>query len=386
MSGIVERIALPDRDAFDIPVDVSYLNAAAYGPLSKVTLAAGARALNARAAAWSFDKAAAAADIERARGSAASLIGANAQDLALVTSVSHAAAIAASTLPATRGARVLRLAGEHPSNVLPWVAMISKGCVEEIVTEPENGDWTSAVLEAIERPGAAPLAVAAFGPYHWSDGARLDLDRAIPAARRHGGAVFIDATHAVGVDPVDVQRHRPEFVAFPLFKWLMGPYGMAFLYADPSCQQGEPSDRSATNSLLTPELAWGGFAVGARRYDRGERDDPVSAALAAAALGQAVSWQTQEMVARVQSVGSALAAAAEQAGATLLPKKFRTPHVLGLRFNEAGVRAAELVKMLSARGVIVSERRGVVRVAPHVYNDATDVERFAAALKDALRT
>lgn len=386
MNAVVERAALPGRDAFDIPTGVSYLNAAAYGPLSRATLAAASHALSSRAAPWSFDKAAAAADIERARALAGSLIGADARDLALVTSVSHAAAIAASTLLAVRGARVVRLAGEHPSNVLPWVAMAARGCVEEIVTEPANGDWTSAVLEAIERPGAAPLAVAAFGPYHWSDGARLDLDRVIPAVRKQGGAVFIDATHAVGVDPIDVRRHRPEFLAFPLFKWLMGPYGMAFLYADPRCQQGEPSDRSATNSVLTAELAWGGFAPGARRYDRGERDDPVSAALAAAALSQAVSWNTPEMASRVRSIGNALAAAAEQVGAGLRPEKFRAPHVLGLRFNTPGVRAGELVKSLAAQGVMVSERRGVVRVAAHLYNDAADVERFAMALRVALRT
>lgn len=376
---------LPQRSAFNLPADICYLNAAAYGPLSSATLEAGVQAMNARAAAWHFDKASAATDIERARECAATLIGAQPRDLALVTSVSHAAAIAAAALPAPKNARVLRLAGEHPSNVLPWAGMISRGCVEEIVPEPADGDWTSAVLEAIDRPGAAPLAVAAFGPYHWSDGARLHFDRVIPAVRRLGGAVFIDATHVAGVDPMNVAQYRPDFVAFPLFKWLMGPYGMAFLYADPARQQGEPTDRSATNSLLTPDLAWDGFAKGARRYDRGERDDPVSAAMAASALAQSLSWNVEKIAARVRTLVHALAEAAEHAGATLLPQKNRAPHILGMRFARAG-RAAELVKSLAAQGVIVSERRGVVRVTPHLYNDMSDVERFSSALKGALRT
>lgn len=375
---------LPQRSAFNLPADVSYLNAGAYGPLSNVTLEAGMRAMTARAAPWQFDKAAAVADIERARECAATLIGAQSRDLALVTSVSHGAAIAAATLPAPRGSRVLRLAGEHPSNVLPWVAMTSRGCVEEIVPEPADGDWTSAVLDVTDRPGAAPLAVAAFGPYHWSDGARLDFDPVIPAVRRQGAAVFIDATHVVGVDSMKVAQHRPDFVAFPLFKWLMGPYGMAFLYADPARQAGEPSDRSATNSRLTAELAWGGFAQGARRYDRGERDDPVSAAIAASALAQAVSWNVEEIAARVRVLGEALAEAAEHAGATVLPQKNRAPHILGMRFAQAGC-AAEVVKSLAAQDVSVSERRGIVRVTPHLYNDSSDVERFSSALAGALR-
>jgi selenocysteine lyase/cysteine desulfurase len=374
-----------DRSDFDLPSGTAYLNAGAYGPLSRLTLEAGTRAMMTRVSPVQFDKASAAADIERARASAAALIGARSQDVAVVSSISHAAAIAAATLSAPLGSRVLRLAGEHPSNVLPWVAMTCRGCVEEIVPEPADGDWTSAVLEAIERPGAAPLAVATFAPYHWSDGACLDLDRVIPAVRRKAGAVFIDATHAIGVDPMSVAQHRPDFLAFPLFKWLMGPYGMAFVYVDPEHHGGEPTDRSATNSLLTPELAWKGFAEGARRYDRGERDDPVSAAMAAASLAQIHALSVEAIAARIGPICRALAEVVERAGIELLPSKNRAPHVLGLRFAAAG-RAAEIVKILSARGVIVSERRGVMRITPHLYNDMSDVECFSSALASALRT
>lgn len=374
---------LPRRSEFNLSTAVAYLNAGAYGPLSRTSVDAGTQALRKRAAPWQFDKATAGADIEQAREAAAALIGAQPQDLAVITSVSHGASIAANMLPAEPGTRVLRLAGEHPSNVLPWVRMTARGCIEDIVPEPDNGDWTSAVLTAIDRPGAAPLAAAAFGPYHWSDGARLDLDRVIPAVRKAGGAVFLDATHAVGAEPLDVAAHRPDFVAFPLFKWLMGPYGMAFLYADPARQNGEPLDRSVTNSLLNTDLAWAGFAQGAKRYDRGERDDPVSAAIAASALAQMRSWGVIAVAAHLAPLGKALAEAAEAAGAIVLPEKLRAPHVLGLRFQDAN-RATQVVNTLAAHGVIVSERRGVVRVTPHVYNDSMDVECFAAALKDIL--
>jgi selenocysteine lyase/cysteine desulfurase len=43
------------------------------------------------------------------------------------------------------------------------------------------------------------------------------------------------------------------------------------------------------------------------------------------------------------------------------------------------------VRRLAADGVIVSERSGVVRVAPHVYNDKEDILQFADALGRALR-
>lgn len=60
---------------FDISPEVCYLNAAAYGPLSRSSLEAGNRALALRATPWKFDKASAAADIDRARSHAAAIIG-----------------------------------------------------------------------------------------------------------------------------------------------------------------------------------------------------------------------------------------------------------------------------------------------------------------------
>ncbi len=377
---------LPGRASFGFPPDTSYLDAGAFGPLTFIALEAGMKALRSRTWPSQQDRMVAAADVELARERAATLIGAQAKDVAVVSSVSHAAAIAAAVLPALPSTRILRLVGEHPSNSLPWAAMVTRGCAEEIVAEPHDGDWTTAVLTAIERPGAMPIAVAALSPYRWSDGARLDIDSAISATRRAGGAVFIDATHAAGIAAVDIAKWRPDFLAFPLFKWLLGPYGMAFLYVDPAHQNGEPTDRSATNSRLSSDLEWEGFAEGACRYDRGERDDPISAAIAASALTQIESWRVDRIAAKVGSLGRELAVAAEEiAGHTLLPASSRAPHIVGLRFAEPG-RAAAIVKKLALSGVVVSERHGVVRVTPHLYNDMTDVERFTRVLAEAVRT
>jgi selenocysteine lyase/cysteine desulfurase len=370
---------LPDRRAFDLPPGIAYLNAAAYGPLSRVTADAGRQALGARAAPWSLESTAAVADVERARGEAATLINGRPEDLALVTSVSHAVAIAAAALPVEPGMRLLRMAGEHPSNVLSWATLVNQGCTEEIVAEPKDGNWTSAMLEAIERAGAPRLAVATSSRYHWRDGAMLDLSVIAPAVRRTGGALFVDATHMVGVDPVDVRIIQPDFLAFPLFKWLMGPYGTAFLYVDPKRQNGQPTDRSATNCRLTPDFAWAGPAEGARRYDRGERDDPVSAAVAASALSQMNSWGVENVAAHVKTLSDEVVARVTSAAVSLQVVASRAPHILGFRFDSSA-NAADIVSRLATQGVIVSARGDIVRVSPHVYNDMSDVDHFERAL------
>src|ERR1044072_8210141 len=107
---------------------------------------------------------------ERARAAAAALIGAEARDVALVSSVGYGFAIAGKVLPIPRGSRVLVLENDHTSPVLEWIARSgAQGFMVETVGQPADGDWTSAVLAAIENPGAAPVALASISSVHWSD-------------------------------------------------------------------------------------------------------------------------------------------------------------------------------------------------------------------------
>jgi hypothetical protein len=56
----------------------------------------------------------------------------------------------------------------------------------------------------------------------------------------------------------------------------------------------------------------------------------------------------------------------------------RVPHVAGLRMP--GGLSPELPARLAAQGIHVAARGGVLRVSPHGYNDAADIDRLTAAL------
>ena len=66
-----------------------------------------------------------------------------------------------------------------------------------------------------------------------------------PALRAQGAALLIDATHSVGVLDLDVRALDPDFVAFPTYKWLLGPYGRAFLYVARRHQGGVPLEQTS---------------------------------------------------------------------------------------------------------------------------------------------
>lgn len=163
---------LPSQRAlFEIPRDVCYLNSASWSPLPLKTLEAGRAAVERKGRPWTLDADFANGQHERARTAAARLIEADPADIALIPSISYGVATAAKLLTIERGARVIVLADDHSSPVLEWQTRAdAQGFAVETLRRPDDGDWTSAVLAAIERPGAPPVNLASISSVHWSDG------------------------------------------------------------------------------------------------------------------------------------------------------------------------------------------------------------------------
>ncbi len=55
----------------------------------------------------------------------------------------------------------------------------------------------------------------------------------------------IDATQSAGVVAMDVTKLDPDAVIFPTYKWLIGPYGRAFLYIAKRHQNGVPLEQTS---------------------------------------------------------------------------------------------------------------------------------------------
>ncbi len=250
---------LPSQRAlFDIPDSVCYLNAAAVGPLPRAVQAAGEVGVARKAQPWAIEPGNAQRQFERARAAAARLINADPDDVALISSVSYGIATAGKVLTVPRGSRVLQQQDDHSSPVLEWLGRAeAQGFSVEGVARPDDGDWSAALLAAIGRHGAPPVGMASISSVHWAEGGAIDLDRVAAALRVHDARFVIDATHGVGVMNIDVRKLDPDFLVFPTYKWVLGPYGRAFLYVAKRWQDGVPieqagSQRRAMNSERMP--------------------------------------------------------------------------------------------------------------------------------------
>jgi selenocysteine lyase/cysteine desulfurase len=377
------------RDLFEMPRDICYLNAASYSPLPRRTLEAGRAAVGRKGRPWLIDASFANAQHERARAAAARLINADAADVALIPSVSYGVATAAKLLTIARGTRVIVLENDHSSPVLEWrLRADAQGFTVETISQPADGDWTAAILAAIERQGAPPVALASISSVHWSDGGLIDVDAIAIALRRQGAAFLIDATQAAGVLAMDVQRLDPDFVIFPTYKWLLGPYGRAFAYVAKRHQDGVPLEQTsagrrnvrAENDVYFTDLR---YVVDARRFDMGERDHFISMEMAAIGMELLAEWGTEVIAPRLAMLTERLEAELRDLGVDIVARGLRAPHILSLGFS--GGMPNGLVEGLAAEGVHVAARLGRMRVSPHVYNDETDADRFVAALSRRLR-
>ena len=281
------------RALFDIPREICYLNAASYSPLPLRTQEAGRAAVGRKGRPWTLPASFASEQNERARAAAARLINADPSDVALTPSISYGVATAAKLLTIPRGTRVIVLENDHSSPVLEWHSRAeAQGFTVETVKQPDDGDWTSAVLAAIERSGAAPVSLASISSVHWSDGGLIDVDKVAAALRQRGAMFLIDATQGVGVLAMDVKRLDPDFVLFPTYKWVLGPYGRAFLYVAKRHQGGIPLEQisagrrnvRAENAVYFTDLD---YVADARRFDMGERDYFISMEMAVHRHGNA---------------------------------------------------------------------------------------------------
>ncbi len=373
------------RALFDIPRDVCFLNAAAWSPLPLAVQEAGRIGVARKGQPWKLDADFMSKQYERARSAAAALIGADPADIALIPSVGYGVSTAGKVMDLPRGSRVLVLQDDHTSPVLEWMSRAEDGgFTVEQVKQPSDGDWTSAVLEAMTRKDAAPLSLVSISSVHWSDGGAIDLPRIAEAARQAGAAFLVDATHDAGVRRIDVKTLDPDFLIFPTYKWVLGPYGRAFMYVAKRRQDGVPLEQTAParkgvaaeQKVYFRDLS---YADGARRYDMGERDHFITLEMAAVGMEMMAGWGNDPIVARLAMLTDRLADGLANSGVRVLDRKLRAPHLLCLQFPKG--MADDLPQKLAAENVYAAPRLGRLRISPHVYNDEQDVDRFVEVFR-----
>lgn len=380
------------RPLFDVPEDIAFFDCAALAPILTASRDAGLVGVERKVQPWRVRSPQRIAEPDRIRALFAGLIGASAQDIAIIPAASYGIATAAINLPVKAGERIVVLQDQYPNNVLPWIMKRAREGAELVfVARPADDDLTTGILGAIDER----TAIAALPHCFWADGTLIDLAAVGQRCREVGAALVVDGTQSVGALPFDVAAIRPDFLIVAGYKWLLCPYTFGFLYVAPQRQGGIPLEHSWRDGMLE---GWGvdwrdghldypeGWQPGAGRFNMGETANFISTPMAIKALEQVQAWEVGEINASLRRITETIIERTSNLGLTAPGADHRAGHMTGLRLAPGAKQRDfdDLQKRLEDKQVYLSVRGDFLRIAPHLHVNDADIDRLVAALADTL--
>lgn len=375
------------RHLFDIPEEIAYFNCAYNSPQLKATRAELERGAGSKSEPWKRTVASFFDDADTIRGLAARLFGGDADGYAVIPAASYGLSTAARAVePQLRkGDRILVVADEFPSGVLPWMKTAREtGAVLTTVPAPVSGGWAEAILACL----TDAVRVVALSTCHWTSGAIIDLTPVARRCRELGCVLVVDATQSLGAMPFAMEEIQPDFLVAAGYKWLLCPYGFGLMYVSERWRNARPLEEtwiSRDNARDFTSLAEysEGYLPGARRFDVGETCVPTTLPGVLAALEQIGKWGVDRIAATLAEKNSRMMGAMEGLGFQLPSPAECCPHFFGAQMPQGC--GADPVGRLRTRNVFVSQRGNSIRIAPHVYVEDGDIERLLQELRELTR-
>ncbi|MBU8873159.1 aminotransferase class V-fold PLP-dependent enzyme [Reyranella sp. MMS21-HV4-11] len=327
--------------------------------------------------------------------SIATLIGAEADEIAYVENATRAWDLAFYSLDFKPGDRILTCVSEYSSNYISYLQVAKKtGAEIVVIPDDRHGQIDLGALEqAIDK--RTKLVSISHIP---TQGGLVQPAEAVGKIVNDAGILYLlDACQSVGMMPVDVKKIGCDFLSATGRKYMRGPRGTGFLYA-----------RTRSTSHIEPifldnhAARWSGdndYTVmpDAKRFENWERYFAGVIGLKVAAdqaneLGMPAIW------ARLRHLADGLRERlATVKGVTLTDLGVTKGAIV--TFAVAGKEHVALKQLLRDQGINVSvstqfssrldlKGRGlkdVMRASVHVYNTEAELDRFVGALDAAIR-
>ena len=321
------------------------------------------------------------AEVEAARATFATLIGADAADVAVATSVSQATSSFATGLDYTgRRYGIAVSAVEFPTVAQVWRAQERFGA--QVTPVPLADDGTIPVAAYAAVVDETTMVVSAAHAYYQT-GWKQDLTAVAEVAHERGALLYVDAYQCLGTEPFHAPSSGADVVASGNLKFLMGIPGIAFVWVRPSLAGELHPAITGWFGLKDPfafdsRLDW---APGARRLETGT--PPVLEAYVARA---GMAWLLELGLDRIGAWTRALERYLVE-GARARGLEPMGPVEMGAKAPTTAFACADshaVEARLREQGIIASARGPAIRLAPHFFNTTNDVDQALDALLDSL--
>jgi cysteine desulfurase / selenocysteine lyase len=323
--------------------------------------------------------------VESTRATAAEMIGAQPEEIALVANTTAGISLVAEGLDWRKGDNVVTFADEFPSNVYPWMNLASRGVETRRVPVDVSGrpdlDKLAAACDARTR-------IVTISWVGFATGYRHNVRRIAEIAHQKGALIFLDGIQALGVFPIDVNEFDIDFMAADGHKWLLGPEGAGIAYIrrkhldqlraiGPGWHSVNPSqDYTHIELNLRP---------GAARYEGGSQNNAGILAFGAS-LRLLHDLGAESVSAAVLDITDRACERLAKIGAKIVSDR-SSDHRDGeqrsgiVSFEFPGRDPMALKRHAKSQDVIFGYRAGRLRISPHAYNNEEDLDRLVEALQ-----
>lgn len=233
----IASTSLPDRSSFEF--SGTYLNAAFTHPMSTASASAVRRYVDFRLRNRNGAGYDMAVDRNACRTAFARLIRADEDEISFVPSTMVGENIIAAGLGLTpegvaqKKLRVVTDAYHFEGSLYLYGELAKRGLEVEILRPKANG----IALEDLARAITPGTTLVALSQVSMINGFQHDLKAVCDLAHARGALVYADIIQAAGAVPVDVRATGVDFCATATYKWLMGDFGVGFLYTRRDRQQ-----------------------------------------------------------------------------------------------------------------------------------------------------
>jgi selenocysteine lyase/cysteine desulfurase len=315
---------------------------------------------------------------EAARAAFARLVGADAEEVAVTTSVSQAVSGLVSALPLERDRRRIVISEfEFPTVGQIAHAQELRGAeVVHVRPEPDGRIPLERFAEAIDER----TALVCCTTISYRTGYRLDVAEVARLARERGALCLADSYQATGAIPLDARALDVDFLTAGTVKYLLASAGLGFMYVRRGLHERLLPTQTgwfADEDIFRMDISDYSPAADARRFDAGTPPVPnIYAGLAGMAIVDEVGVPAIE--AHVRGLADRLLAGLDELGATVATPRGERDY--GPLVCVVSIDAPELVRALHADGIVTSERNSSVRISLHLYNVDEDITRVLDAL------
>ena len=220
-------------------------------------------------------------------------------------------------------------------------------------------------------------------------GFQHDLKAVCDLAHSRGALVYADIAQSAGCTPIDVKAAGIDFCACSSFKWLMGDFGLGFVYAREDlfervlkrslCGYYQTSNM-ATHFLPYDEPASGPFSYELRGDATGYFELGSQANGAWAALSKSLPYIRQLGVENIEAHRQPLLKRLREEMPKLGFEPLTPDDSRSALISFAVKDAVPLAARLKDAKINVRLGRHFIRVSPSVYNDMSDIDRLLDTL------